>query len=276
VGRVHGATVDPVLDRSEFVRLGKDVDATGELRPDRVEAALAAIASLSSVARELGATQILAIATSAVRDARNGPQFARRVREETGIELEIISGEREAQLTFRGATLGMRIEAGTIVCDVGGGSAEVIYADADGVQWSSAEPLGSGRLTERFITHDPPRDEDLSALREGVRDRLRALPSARAATAIFTGGTATQLRRLAREDRNARGLDMGEVDEVVSLVTSRTAAELIRDYNVPEARAQVLPAGLVAIQTIARFYGAERLCVTLHGIREGALLEMGE
>jgi exopolyphosphatase/guanosine-5'-triphosphate,3'-diphosphate pyrophosphatase len=266
--------VEQILDQSEFVRLGKDVDRTGELRADRIDAAISAISSLWALAQQHGAREMTVIATSAVRDAGNGHLFAQRVREETGLELQIISGGQEARLTFRGATMGMQIEEGTIVCDVGGGSAEIMYADAGGMRWGSAQPLGSGRLTERFIKHDPPRHEELDALRSGVDAQLRTLPPARAEGAVFTGGTATQLLRLAGEEQNRRGLSMNELDEIVSLVTTRPAAELVADNGVPEARAQVLPAGMTAIATIARFYGVERVCVSLHGIREGAILEM--
>src|SRR5437660_948546 len=99
--------------RSKRVRAPwEDVDATGELQADRVEAAIGAISALAAAAREAGAHDIIAIATSAVRDAHNGPAFAEQVLQETGVRLEIVSGERESQLTFRGATLGVSMNGG--------------------------------------------------------------------------------------------------------------------------------------------------------------------
>jgi exopolyphosphatase / guanosine-5'-triphosphate,3'-diphosphate pyrophosphatase len=275
VGSVQDGIVESILDRSEFVRLGAGVDTSGELRADRQEAAIAAIRELVKLASSCGADRIAAIATSAVRDAHNGADFARRVRDETGVDLEIISGDREAELTFRGATMGLTIEDGVIVCDLGGGSAELIYASAEGVQWAVSEPLGSGRLTERFISHDPPEDQELALLRKYVESTLRDLPAAQPEPLIFTGGTATHVGFLAGTSGPIQKLDMAALDRVLEVAITRPAAKLVETYGIRQERAEVLAAGVTAIETIARFYGAREVIITQAGIREGTLLEEG-
>jgi exopolyphosphatase/guanosine-5'-triphosphate,3'-diphosphate pyrophosphatase len=295
VGRLHDGTVEPLLDRSEFVRLGLGVDATGELRTDRQAAAIEAIRELAQIAYGQRAERIVAIATSAVRDARNGSDFARKVKEETGIDLEIISGEREAELTFRGGTMGIDAAGGVLVCDLGGGSAELIHAGAEGIRWAVSEPLGSGRLSERFLHHDPPEEQELSALRRFVESVLRDLPPARVASVVFTGGTATHVAILAGQRPAHRfqavsssgqpasssgslgtiqRLSMAELGHVIEIVNSHTAAQIVDMYGIRPERAEVLPAGITAIAVIARFYEAEEIVITQRGIREGALAEL--
>jgi exopolyphosphatase/guanosine-5'-triphosphate,3'-diphosphate pyrophosphatase len=273
VGIVRDGAVEQILDRSEFVRLGLGVDKSGELRTDRQEAAIAAIRALNAQARSCGVDQIAGIATSAVRDAGNGAEFARRVRHETGVDLQIISGDREAELTFRGATMGLSLEKGVLVCDLGGGSAELIYASDEGVQWAVSEPLGSGRLTERFVKHDPPEDPELDSLRQYVESVLKQLPSAHPASLIFTGGTATHAGFLAGASGRIQRLDVATLTNVAEIVKTQPAARLVETYGIRKERAEVLAAGVTAIETIARFYEAREIVISQAGIREGALLE---
>lgn len=272
VARVEAGNVRPVLDDSDFVRLGHGVDHTGELAADRMEAGLAAIRRLTALARENGASTILAFATSAVRDAANGPTFVRRVREETGVDLEIISGDREAELTFRGAAIGIDLRGGAIVCDLGGGSAELIHADNTGIRWRSSQPLGSGRLTERFVYHDPPTGSELERTAEHVVSVLSDLPRARVRSTVFTGGTAAHVARLAGSDDPATHLDLDALERVRRLLLSRPAQDISSTYRFQLERARVLPAGTAALESIAQYYQPDTVVITRNGIREGALL----
>jgi exopolyphosphatase/guanosine-5'-triphosphate,3'-diphosphate pyrophosphatase len=276
VARVKDGSVERVLDHSEFVRLGKRVDETGLLQPDRMAAGVATVKALAERARASGADTISAIATSAVRDARNGREFVDRVLRETGVKIEIISGEREAQLTFRGATLGVDTHGGVIVCDLGGGSAEVIAASEHGMLWSTSLPLGSGRLSERFVRNDPPTKDEVDAIRHYVEEKLGALPAATVASAVCTGGTASWMARLAGTEGSLQRIDLGEIDRIVQLLCSLPASEVSHRYEIPLERATVLPAGIPALDALARFYGVDHVLVSLSGIREGALLDADE
>ena len=281
VADVHGNDLAPLLDDSDFVRLGRDVDRTNELQPDRVEAAVDSIRRLRDQAASHGVDRVLAVATSAVRDARNGPDFVMRVRDETGVEVEIISGEREADLTFRGATLGVPAEEGVLVTDLGGGSAELIYADCRpdstaAIRWRTSEKLGSGRLTERFMHHDPPARDEIEALEAHVQEVLRGLAPARPRSLIFTGGTATHLALVAGSQDTVTPLSRDELRRVVDTVVTRSAAQLVEEYRFRPERAQVLAAGAATLEAIARFYRPERMLITRRGIREGVLLDAAD
>src|SRR5206468_1631880 len=145
-----------IEDVSEFVRLGKGVHASGRLQEDRIVAAIDAVGRLTARATARGAQKVTAIATSAVRDAANRDEFVRRVLDATGVRIRILSGDEEAQLTYLGATLGNPLGNGAVICDLGGGSAELIFASPAGIEWAQSLQLGSGRLTEQFVHHDPP------------------------------------------------------------------------------------------------------------------------
>jgi exopolyphosphatase / guanosine-5'-triphosphate,3'-diphosphate pyrophosphatase len=267
VGQVEDGHLVPLLDRSEFVRLGRRVDESGRLQPDREQAGIEAIARLAEAARAAGAGRLMAIATSAVRDASNGQEFVDRVKRETGVTVEIISGDREAQLTFRGAANG-----GVLVCDLGGGSAELISADSTGIQWERSEKLGSGRLSERFVHHDPPRQNELEAAQRHVLSVLEALPPAQPRTIICTGGTASHVAFIAGSRDVKTRLTTDRIARLLDELCTEPASAIAERYSIPRERADVLPAGTAALLAIASFYGRNEILITRSGIREGALL----
>lgn len=272
VGDVADGQISEVLDSSEFVRLGLGVDRNGELKSDRMDAGVAAIEDLAAAARRTAAASLTVVATSAIREASNGPEFVQRVRDETGVQIEIISGEREAELTYTGATLGMSVEGGVVVCDLGGGSAELIYGTPEGRQWDASEPLGSGRLTERFVHGDPPQPSDLLPLTEHVRSVLRSLPGANAGRVVFTGGAASHVALMAGKRGKVVNLSNNELHAVLYMTEQLPSEELQKLYKVRPERARLLAAGSAAVVAIAEFYGGA-VIITRQGMREGALLE---
>ena len=269
----EGATLVPVTDQSEFVRLGRGVDESGALQPDREQAALEAIKQLIQTARDHGVDDLVAGATSAVRDASNGEDFVRAVKEETGLEVRILSGDEESRLTYLGATLGIPLPGGAIVVDLGGGSAEIIAADADGVRWDRSLKLGSGRLTERFLHGDPPSTEALDALAQYVDGQLGEIPEARPERAILTGGTATHAALLLSRQGDLVEIDRDDLRKLVELLKHRTAGDLVTQYAIRAERAQVLPAGIRTLLAIADHYQLDDILITRHGIREGMIID---
>jgi exopolyphosphatase / guanosine-5'-triphosphate,3'-diphosphate pyrophosphatase len=273
VAQVSGDNLIPNEDTSEFVRLGKGVDASGELREDRIVAAIEAIKHLSARATELGADGVTAIATSAVRDASNREDFVYRIRDATGIRVRILSGDEEARLTYLGATLGSPIENGAVICDLGGGSAELIFATSSGMQWARSLQIGSGRLTEQFMHHDPPTNDELDALRRQVRVLLRNLPPADATSSILTGGTASHIAYLLEKGGDRTQVNRAELDRVVTLVGSESADQLVNGRGVRRERAEVLPAGVTAAVAIVEYYDTPNVIITRRGIREGVIVD---
>jgi exopolyphosphatase / guanosine-5'-triphosphate,3'-diphosphate pyrophosphatase len=278
VARPVDGRLETVVDDSRFVRLGSGVDASGSLDPDRKKAGIDAIRELVARARQAGAKSVKAVATSAVRDAADGPAYVREVRDETGLDVGIIDGDEEARLTYLGATIGVDLTRGALLCDFGGGSCELILADGSGIRWAHSVQIGSGRLSERFVHNDPPSAHERHAIEEYVTGTLRStLGEVETELAVFTGGTASHIVYLAGLEARAPSgsvkVDLAVIEQVEALVYSTPASQIARDRNVRPERAAVLPAGITGIRSIARWSRARDIFITRNGIREGIIID---
>ena len=260
---------------SETVRLGAGLDRTGRLADDRMDAAVATLRRFADQARAQGATRLVAVATEATRAAANGEAFLRRVRDETGIEVRAISGDAETDLTFRGLAATTDLSGAVVVADVGGGSTELIPA-RDGVRLGGGSlPIGSGRLTEQFLAHDPPAAGELSSCREAAAALIAPHPDlVRAAgprpRLLAIGGTGEYLARLVGH----QPFSGGDAERVLDRLTEISAADLAPLIGAAEARARVLPAGIATVLAVADASCAEEIATAASGIRTGLLLDV--
>lgn len=273
VARPSEGGLEILLDLGTFASLGQGVDRTGLLQEENQSRALDAITRFVEQARELGADPIVAVATSAIRDAGNGPQFIERVRQIAGIEAQIISGDREAELTAIGATMGRTLDAETVVVDLGGGSGEVIAMQGTTLQWGKALPIGSRRLTERFIETDPPTAEQLESLAVYVRSQLRTLPNVSPQQGKFAGGTANVVPAVLGRPGPPAALARSDFDRLLTIVQGLTADGLAQEFGLPDERAQVLAAGAATLAEIATFYRLDAVVIPGTGIREGMIID---
>jgi exopolyphosphatase / guanosine-5'-triphosphate,3'-diphosphate pyrophosphatase len=182
--------------RMEVVRLGQGVDRTGELAPEALERTLAATRGYAAAIEAAGAGKVRFVATSATRDARNRDAFFGGVRDALGVDVEVITGGEEAELSFRGATSAVAAaHAGPfLVVDLGGGSTELVHG-TDSVEASVSMDIGSVRMTERHLHSDPPSDAEIEAARADVRahldDAARVVPLAKTTTLVGLAGSIT-------------------------------------------------------------------------------------
>ncbi|HXF73610.1 MAG TPA: DUF501 domain-containing protein, partial [Actinomycetota bacterium] len=183
-----------------ITRLGEGVDATGRLDPAALERTVEVLARYCRRARALHAWRIRVAATAAVREAGNREAFEAAVRTHAGAPLEVVSGEREAALSFLGATWRLEAPAPFLVLDIGGGSTELVLG-RDRPLASASVRIGSVRLTERHVRHDPPTPEELGAIEADVDRALDeaewAVPLREARTLVAVAGTATTVQALA-------------------------------------------------------------------------------
>ena len=209
VAEADGARFRPVVERMEITRLGRGVDQSGHLAEAAVDDTVAAIARFAGEARALGAAEIACVATSAARDAANGAAFLARVQREAGLAAEIIDGDLEAQLSYEAAERDLGVDRPLVVLDIGGGSTEIIFGERSKVSYKRSFDLGSVRLTERHISHDPPSDSERAAIRASVDQGLAALPAPPAGFALVgVAGTVTTISAV------ARGIDPYDADRV--------------------------------------------------------------
>ena len=278
-------SITVVDEMKEAPRLGADLERTGVLGTVAMERAAVAIGRMAILARQLGATRIEAVATSAVRDAANGAEFVARVRQEAGLELRIIDGAGEARLSWLSALAHFDVGVGrTVVMDIGGGSLELALA-ADGVLDDLVSlPFGALRLTERYLA-DGPTPKALAKLRRAVRSELRdVLPRRdwRGAQLIGSGGTFTNLagihlsRRGMLVARNVHATPVSRVDveHILDALAAMPADERRSVDGLSTERADIIVAGIaVAAEVMARLEARE-VHVSRYGIREGLLLEI--
>ncbi|MFL5577772.1 MAG: HD domain-containing protein [Gemmatimonadaceae bacterium] len=265
-------------------RLGAGVLETGELSEASARAALEALARMTTLARQLGAQRVEAVATSAVREAANGHAFLDLVREETGLRPRLLVGEEEARLSFRSALAHFELGRGrAVVMDIGGGSLELALS-ADGLlERLLSFPLGALRLTEHFL-RPAPRRRSVRALRQHARTALRDGTSPRdwyGAQVIGSGGTFTNLAgmHLARQGvHTARTLhgtmvQRTELEHLLDLLQDLSPEERQRVPGLNPARADIIVAGLAVAAEVLALFETRELSVSAYGIREGLLLD---
>ena len=204
VADVVDGRVEEVDRRTDITRLGQGVDSTGRLADEAMERVLATIAGYRAAIDELGVERVVANATSAVRDAANGPDFRAQLHDRHGIDVRIISGDEEARLTFLGATAAREAGARTVVIDIGGGSTEFVVGRAGGApEFHVSTQAGGVRQTERHLPSDPVPDTELAELRAAVRAIVEAAVPADVRGSVEHGiavaGTATSVAAIEQE-----------------------------------------------------------------------------
>ena len=266
-------------------RLGRGVDSTGRLDRAAMDRVIAVLREYRSLASPYAPAATAVCGTSAVRDAANRDEFARRVDQETGYDLEILSGDDEALWTYRGAISGLRQSGRYTVVDIGGGSTEIITGGVRGIENRISLNIGSVRLTERCLRHDPPTPGELEGAIEVTEDEI-----ARASRFPFAGsslvgvaGTTTSLAVL------AQGLKTFDAAFVTNYVLTREAVEFlfrtlsampagaIRNLSeVMEGRSDVIVAGALIAREIMTHFKFDTMIVSERGVRYGIAIREAE
>jgi exopolyphosphatase/guanosine-5'-triphosphate,3'-diphosphate pyrophosphatase len=236
-------------------------------------------------AEELGAERTLLVATSAVRDAENGEAFLGEIEWSYGFDTELLSGEDEARLTFRGVTSGRALDSETLILDIGGGSTELVDGRGRDIRFHASLDLGCVRLTERFLHADPPRPAELATCSEEVRSLLaeHVPDDLRPTIAIGVGGTITTMAaldlRLAEYDSdlvNGRRLPAAVVDRQLIELASLPLAERRGLPGLEPERAPVIVAGVVIAREVLAHFDLDELEVTEWDLLRGAVLAAAE
>ena len=288
VADVDGGRVRRELERRTAVtRLGEGVDDSGRLSEEAVERVLSACASYRELIDRHGAERVVAVLTSAVRDAGNGPALERRLRERFGFEATTITGEREARLTFVGATAARAFAGSLMVLDIGGGSTEMVVGHDSSVEFFVSTQIGSVRHTERFLHADPPTRSELDACREAVRTGLAdAVPvdvRASARNGIAVAGTPTSfaavdlgLEPYDRDRVDGHRLSLERCEQILAQLARKPVAERRAVPGLHPDRAPTIVAGGVILTEAMRLFGLGEIEVSEHDILDGAALEAAE
>lgn len=261
---------------AETVRLGAGLDKTGELAADRMDAAIDVLRRYAKAASDQGADRILAVATEATRSARNGQAFLNRVQHETGISVEIINGDREALLTFRGMAASVDLSGSKVIADIGGGSTEVMVEEDGNLLRARSLRLGSGGLTDQFVVEDPPGLNEIDACRNAARTiiqnepALEPIPVGTGVGLLLTGGTGQYLEQVL----SPGGLKPDVwIASAITAMLAVSASELAASLGAAESRARVLPAGAAIVAALIDLVQPESVHIARSGVRAGLLIE---
>ncbi|MCG3119469.1 MAG: Exopolyphosphatase 2 [bacterium] len=292
IAEVGADRVEPILDKETIVRLGKGVDAAGNLSASAMQRGIDCLQAYVALARQHGAEKIFAVGTSALRDAANRNEFIHAALAQAGVRIEIISGEKEARLAFAGALSNKTSLPGPIaVMDIGGGSTEVVVGEPNPLlsvldtplQARSAD-IGSVRLTERCIQNDPALPEEVMCIRQQTEAVMRATwppgDLANVKTLIGTAGTITTLAAMAQrmqvyDPARIEGytLTRQELGEIIITLRQRTLAERRQLPGLSPARADVILAGAIILETFLDLFTFPELLISERGLRYGVLME---
>ena len=284
VAEVDGGQVEEHERRTVVTRLGQGVEATGRLADEAIARVSEALAAYREVIDRLGAERIVAVATSAMRDAENGPAFRDEIRERFGIDARTISGDEEARLTFLGATAGREAASETLVIDIGGGSTEYVTGRAGSdPSFHVSTRMGSVRFTERHLNSDPPDHEEMTALADDVRSVVEGdVPKetrARVELGIAVAGTATNLAAIDQEldpydPEKVHGyrLKLGACERIVAQLAALPVAERREVTGLHPDRAPTIVAGAVILLESMRAFGLDELEISETDILHGAAL----
>ncbi len=273
--------ITPVLDLHRVPRLGAGVDSRKFLHPDSIARAIAVLKEFREAALAHNAGRIIACATSAVRDAGNRGDFIEEVRRTTGLSVEVLSGEEEAILSFHGALSGLTVDHPLLVLDIGGGSTELTWGDANGISFRASFDLGAVRLTERCFHHDPPLPEEIARASDVIDDILahRTYGFPRNTQLIAVAGTPTTLTTLARglKTFSAKAIEgytmqRDALEELWERLSRLPSAEIRALSEVCEGRADVMTAGTLILRRIMDRFGFRSMRVSDKGLRYGLIL----
>lgn len=277
VARCFPRTLEIIADELETARIGESVTATGAISPEKCQVAIDTLQKYQVLARQHGAKRVFVVATEAIRQASNSAEFVAQVREQTGLEIQLISGAAEAALTFFGATYEAGEHEQVGVIDLGGGSLELAFARKMRLTWRTSLPIGSGWLHDRYLPGDPPTADEVEAAEAFLHTYFRGVSiKQRAPTLIVTGGSANSLHYLVQEafhrSPEPRRLSLNDLARCQGLLSALETGDIVKLYKQPPARARILLAGTLIIAYVMRRLQVQEILVSPHGIREGVLL----
>jgi exopolyphosphatase/guanosine-5'-triphosphate,3'-diphosphate pyrophosphatase len=278
-----GDDLRAVHEDCRFGRLGQGLDASGRLAGEAIARSLDIVRVYRAEMDRRGVARVAAVGTQALREAANAAAFLGPARDILGVDIEVISGDREAELVYSAAARAFPALAGadTIVADVGGGSTEVIVGRAGAVRWRRSLPIGSVRLAERHLHSDPPRADEARAMIDDIDRVLADLDLPSGAPVIGVAGTATTLAALEQhlleyDPDRIQGMHLGlaTIERQLARLLELTVSERRELRGLEPERADVIPAGAAIFARLLRRADSETLVVNDRGVRWGVAWEL--
>jgi exopolyphosphatase/guanosine-5'-triphosphate,3'-diphosphate pyrophosphatase len=282
---LRGGTYRILDEEREPTRLGRSVSSQGRLDDESMDKTLQALRTFKEIAAGYQVTSLRTIATCAVREARNGPEFCRRVREEIGLEVEVIAGDREARLAFASVQNAFDLSGkNVVVADIGGGSTEIVFATGNLIESIFSTPLGAVRLTEQFALGENATLADFERMEEEVSSCLKkrtTRPLFAPHFLVGCGGTFTTLAELImatkkQSDAPVAGykVSQAEVRHLLDRLRKMPLRARRGMAGMTPDRADIIVAGLTIIDALMKRFRVNTLVIHTRGVRDGLVREM--
>lgn len=270
VRRGTNAELVSLVDASDLIGLGDNVDGTGVILAEPLQAVIDSLRRLVALAEQAGAGRVEVVGTEPLRRASNADELRAAIERFTGLTLHVLTERQEAELTFLGVSGGQAPGEPLAIVDIGGGSTEVsIHVPGDSLRVIPL-PFGSARLTNAVVCNDPPTTDELAALADAARQVVAAAPwpehhAMSLRRAVFVGGTATNVARLGT-------LDRANLDEDMGTLARLTADEVVERFAVRPRRARQLAAGVAIVSALLDRFLLDHAEVSEASLRDGAII----
>ena len=286
---LRGGTYRILDEEREPTRLGRSVSEKGQLDDESMERTITALRTFKQIAAGYQASSLRTIATCAVREARNGPEFCRRVREQVGLEVEVISGDREARLAFSSVQNAFDLSGkNVIVADIGGGSTEVVFATGNLIESIFSTPLGAVRLTEQFALGEGAVPETFQRDVARMEEEVALCLKKRTTRPLFAphflvgcGGTFTTLAELVMASKKEVDIPVAgykvshaEVRHLLDRLLKMPLRSRRSMAGMTPDRADIILAGLSIIDALMKRFRVNTLVIHTRGVRDGLVREM--
>lgn len=281
-----------------ITRLGENISRTGRLKGKAIDRTMEVLKNFSKICSEYTLDGVYTVATSAVRDASNGTEFIKMVRERTGFDVNIISGDEEARLTMLGVSSGLGIDDKDVfLMDIGGGSTEFVFASKGEIRFKVSTDIGVVRFTEQYLHSDPPEGEEIEQLKSAIEKRLGTLSIQKKGTDLFfpgkinlspfsvsfigTAGTVTTLAAIEQQmtvydPEKVHGYRMNRegIRKIEETLSRMTVKERRKVPGIEGGREDIIVAGAVITEKVMERFGFDEMIVSDYGLREGLVVDL--
>ena len=273
--------IKSIVDTSSITRLGEGLIRNGYLLDSAMDRALAELKEYRRIAESYGVERILCVGTSALREASNSNAFLEAVQKECGIAIRIISGEEEAYFTYLSVreSVSMEADGHFFIIDIGGGSTELISGTKNELVDCVSLPVGTVKITEQFVHHDPPGAGEVESMKDHVRSLLQGYHKWRGMTIVGTGGTVTNiaaihlgLEAFDKEKIEGHRMTLTDIQKITGMLMAINTQERGRVRGMEKGREDIIAQGSLLLGEIMQICGSKECYVHTGSVRQGVLI----
>jgi Ppx/GppA phosphatase len=280
--RLGIATKEPfevIFEKGNIVELGTGVKETGFIKEEKIKEALETLKDFKNITDSYNASNIIAVGTEALRRAKNADEFIKKVKEEVGIDVNIISGEEEGELSFKASIFSLGLKKDAVVIDQGGGSTEFVYGKNSHIYFINSFPFGIVNLTEDFFKHDPPTDEEIKALfdflEKNIKQVLKPVDSIVAIGGTITTIAALHYRVYPYNSRIIHGkiLSFDALEKWFWKLAKIPIEERKKYKEIEDKRAKTIVSGIAIFYKVLELFEKDYLIISDFGLKHAILLK---